>query len=532
MNKIAANVDGLVARHVRPGMHLHFSATTARPNALINAVARVLRGRGRLTVSVASIHSNAHALALSGAVDRMITGFVGDTYPSPRPNPLYANLAAGEPFQARMWSLLSLAQRLMAGALGQPYAVTSSLTGSDLATDLGDEVRPLSEGALIPALRPDLTLVHGVCADVHGNVVLCPPYGEGAWAAYAAQGGVLASVERIVPRVDADDVVIPAQRVVGLCEAPLGAHPQSLRTNDIEGIAGYPDDYGFMTEIVRRCAEPGGADRWFAEWVDLPGGHDEYVAKVRVRPVTEPRLVAPTEITPAERMIVLAARAIAEQVRTRGYDTLMAGIGASHLATWLAEAVLRAEGHEVQVVTELGFIGMRPSPGDVFLFSQRHVAHTTQLAGIPEVLGGMVAANGRCLGVLSAAEVGENGDVNTSKLAGGRWLTGSGGANDVASTSDFIVVCAATPRRYVPEVAYVTSPGGRAREVVSQFGRFRRDGEGFELASWFTDAGEPQSLVDECTGWTAHVDRAVPEPEVTPGELALLRALDPEGHYR
>src|SRR5262249_46581116 len=139
-------------------------------------------------------------------------------------------------------------------------------------------------------------------------------------------------------------------------------HPQSLRTNDIAGITGYPDDYAFMTEVVRRCAGPGGAARWFADWVDLPGGHAEYVARLRARPEAPSASPTPGDAgaTQEERLIILAARAVADQVRARGYDTLMAGIGRSHLAAWLASAVLRAEGHAVTVLAELGFIGMRP----------------------------------------------------------------------------------------------------------------------------------------------------------------------------
>jgi len=540
--KVSPNVDELIARHVRPDAHLHFASTMARPNALIYAVARALRDRGRLTVSMASIHSSAHALALSGAVRRVITGFIGDIYPSPRPNPLYRDLAHGAPFEAQMWSLLSLVQRLMAAALGQPFAVTSSLVGSDLAHDKGDDLRtlPVHDVALLTALRPDLALVHGVCADGRGNVVLCPPYGEGAWSAYAATNGVLASVERILPDEDvaglADHVVIPAQRVIGLCEAPLGAHPQGLRTNDICGIAGYPDDYAFMTEVTQRCNTPDGAARWFDEWVDLPSGHAEYLAKLKAWPaaaVVAPAAPASTA-TQQERLIVLAARAVVGQVRARGYDTLMAGVGASHLAAWLAAALLRAERNDVTVVAELGFIGMRPGPGDAFLFSHRHIPHTTQLAGIPEVLGGMVTANRRCLGVLAAAEVDEHGNVNTSRLPDGRWLTGSGGANDTASTSDCVVVCTAAPWRYVPKVAYVTSPGQRVVEVVSQFGRFQRAAgdEAFELTSWWPGEQGPQALVDDLTAWSVRTDRAVPEPEIGKQELLLLRELDPEGHYR
>ncbi|WP_323747411.1 CoA-transferase [Catenulispora rubra] len=589
-------MDDLVRRFVRPDMHLHFAATLSRPNALIYAVARVLRGAGRLTVSTTAVHSSAHALALSGAVRHVESCFFGDTYPSPRPNRIYRDLAVGLPFTAQTWSLLSYTQRLVAGATGTPYAVTASLAGSDLTrgkeADLWSVPDPAVPGGhvtLLRPMRPDLTLVHGVCADRRGNVVLCAPLGEGPWAAYAATGGVLASVERIVPDevVDAhpDRVVIPGQRVIGLAEAELGAHPQSLRSQGVGGVTGYRDDYDFMTEIVRDCADADTAEEWFRTWVTEPGGHDGYLKalgreriealaldhtaperdgadrdvetaggqpKPTTKQATEPVTEPPTE---QERLLVLAARAIIAQVETGGYDTLLAGIGSSHMAAWLAAALLRERGRPVRVAAELGFFGMDPEPGDVFLFSQAHAQRSEQLSSILEILGAQVAGNRRCLGVLAAAEVDEEGNLNTTLLPDGRWVTGSGGANDIASTADCLVVAPASPRRYVPRVCYVTSPGHRVREVVSQFGRFQRPGPGepFQLRSWLptpkTDvtAGPegpegpegpdgpdtPDELIARHTRWTVKpAGDARPEPDITPAELALLRRLDPEGHYR
>lgn len=551
--RIAGDVDQLVARHIQPGMHLHFATTMSRPNALLHAVARTFRGRGDFTVSLTAIHSTAHALALSGAVRHVITCFLGDTCPTPRPNRLYRELAMGRPFTAEIWSLFSHTQRLMAAALGQPYAVTRSLLGSDLAAGkpgLYEIPDPGGDGpsvALLTPLRPDLTLLHGVCADRRGNVVLCAPLGEGAWSAYAASGGVLASVERIVADevVDAqpDRVVVPGRLVRGLCEARFGAHPQSLRTAEIAGIPGYLDDYAFIAEVARRCAEST-AEAWFEEWITLPGGHPEYLRRLGPARLAALSSAGPPPVvqavpdhepaTESEQLIVLGARAVVGQVLAQGYDTVLAGIGCSHLAAWLARLLLHRRGHEVKLVAEQGFYGVDPVPGDVFLFSQRHAARSEQLTGTAEILGGMVAANPRCLGVLSTAEVDEQGGLNTSRLPDGSWITGSGGANDIASTADCVVVAPASPRRYVHRVAHLTSPGARVREVVSQHGRFRRTHPGgpFELATYLPASGGPAELVAEHTRWSVATARAQPEPPVSADELALLRHLDPEGVYR
>jgi acyl CoA:acetate/3-ketoacid CoA transferase alpha subunit len=631
---LAADPDELVRRLIRPGEHVHLAGTPSRPNALTYALCRVLGQDGRLTVSTTAVHSAAHALALSGVADKVIAGFAGDTYPSPRPNPLYRDLAAGRPFAFEAWSLLSYVQRLMAAALGLPYAVTASLAGTDLAEGKAQELytvpdpaRPGRELTLLTPLRPDVTLVHGVCADEDGNIAMVPPLGEGVWAAYAARRGVVASVERIVDREElrglADRVVIPGQRVLGLCEAPFGAHPQSLNTSGLAGISGYFDDYDFLEAIVDACAGPQRGVDWYREWVTEPGSHGGYLRRLgdqRCRALALPpgplppgsptgsaatareghagaqdgggdedfalweeiaraevaaarrargagtaavpagrSAAPPSDRAPAasnagpptrqERLIVLGARAVADMVREHGYDTLLAGVGASHMAAWLAAALLRQGGHDVKVVAELGAYGFTPEKGDVFLFSLAHAVRSEMLAGIPEILGGMVSANPRALGVLAAAEIDETGTVNTSRTSDGRWLTGSGGANDIASTTDCVVIAAASPRRYVPQVGYRTSPGGRVREVVSDFGRFRRDEAraGFRLATWLPDtegaaadtgqgAAEEQARAQVAarTSWSSDMDLAglLVEKPVTAEELELLRGYDPDGRYR
>ncbi|MEV5151054.1 CoA-transferase [Streptomyces werraensis] len=577
---LAAGPDDLIRRFVREGDHLHAAATMSRPNALLNAVCRTFAGSRSLTVSTTAVHSSAHALALSGAVRKVITGFVGDTYPSPRPNRLYRELAEGRPFEIEMWSLLSYTQRLMAAALGQPFATTGSrLAETDLRHGKEGSLHlvphpedPERTVALLSPLRPRFALFHGVVADSRGNIVACPPLGEGPWAAYAATDGVLASVEAIVDdevvAAMPDRVVIPAARVLGLCEAPLGAHPQSLRTGRLAGVDGYLDDYDFLTGIVGACKTPETAAAWYEEWVGGVSGHAEYLEKLggrrrsgllfpappgdsAVAEKTAPPADAPAAPTEQEQLIVLGARAVADLVRERGYDTLLAGIGTSHMSAWLAARLLADDGVQVRVAAELGLQSMEPEPGDVFLFSQRHAERSQMLAGVAETLGGAVAANPRCLGVLSAAEIDPDANINTTLLPDGRWITGSGGANDIASTVDCVVIAVASARRYVPRLAHLTSPGRRVRDVVSQFGRFTRTGAGdaFELTSWLppvpgrgrTEADlpdGPEAAVRDLTGWdfpdgsTGVSAFLNDEKPVTTEELALLRTMDPEGHYR
>ncbi|MFD3330834.1 CoA-transferase [Streptomyces sp. NPDC058701] len=565
---LAAGLEELVEKFIRPDDHVHFAATMSRPNAVLHATARAFQNRKSLTVSVASLHSNAHALALSNSAKRVITCFLGDSYPSPRPCRLYRSVSSGEPFAAENWTLLSYVQRLMAAALGQPYAVTTSLAGTDLVTGKEGVLFTIPDPecdertvTLLKPLRPDIAVYHGVCADERGNIVLSSPHGEGVWAAYAARRGVVASVERIVPTdvmaAHSPGCVIPSQRVLAICEAPRGAHPQSLDSRGIAEIEGYDDDYRFMQEASDACAEAPRAKAWFDAWIGLPGGHQQYLAKLdahsnagifrnprpTVLPGPERNHPGPLP-TQKEALIILGARTIVEKVsaaRSSGpsYDTLLAGVGVSHIAAWLAADQLRTSGMPIKVVAEWGLYGMLPEPGDTYLFSRSNAQRCEASTGIAEILGGMVAGNRRCLGVIAAAEIDESGAVNTSRLRDGRWITGSGGGNDVASNADSIVIALASPERYVRKVAYVTSPGARILDVVSQFGAFRRSSpeEKFELGSCLTvgmdgNSADPKQLVARYTSWTAETENARAEPYITSEELSRVRRLDPDGIYR
>ncbi|WP_210570536.1 CoA-transferase [Streptomyces sp. GESEQ-4] len=556
---MAADPDELCGRFLRPGMQVHIASTMSRPNALVLALARVFRGTGQFRISVNALHAGVHALTMAGVVEHAVIGFAGDTFPTSRPNRLYARLPEGDPFPVEEWSLLSLLQRLMAGATGAPFAVSTSLSGSDLPQghrQLDALRHETGEAVLVPALRPDVTLLHAQCADERGNLSLSGPVAEGWWGALAAERGVLATVETVRADPPAGAACqIPAERVLGLAPCPYGAHPQGLTPLPDAGVEGYLDDYLFLEDLAQACADPALTEEWFERWVTGTGGHQGYLARLGetrlaglhpAAPVTAavPDVIARSAPpTDREHHLVLAARTIARTLRTRGYGTVLAGIGTAHVASWLAARLLHEEGVHVQVVNELGMIDFLPRAGDTFLFSQRHVQACRQHAGTWEVLGGLVAGGAdRTLGVLSAAQIDQQGRINTSRTPGGGFLVGSGGANDVASHVETIVVTAASPRRCPETVGFVTSPGRNVSQVVTEFGCFERDktGEPFRLATWApppglvsADAAGPAETVRDRTGWQVRIaDPLRHEPPPTAGELALLRSIDPEGIYR
>ncbi|HNI26055.1 MAG TPA: CoA-transferase, partial [Leptospiraceae bacterium] len=552
------NPEELLKKFVRKKDHIHLSAVMSRPNLLINQLCRVFyHQKPEFTVSVTGIHSNANAIALSGICSRMITGFLGDNYPRPIPNRLYENVWKGNPFELELWSLWSFVQRLMAGSMKLEYTVSNSLLGSDMISDkLGKTafIQNDSEGKeilLLKAMNPDITLIHSVVADEEGNFVLSEPGGESFYGALAAKRGILVSAEKIVPAgmIPSSLISVSGTNVLGVVEIPFGTHPQSLRVPDQPffaslGLETYLDDYSFIEETNRLTGgAPADRQDWLENWILENSEPTQYFRKLgvefpqRVNPkkyAPKTKKEAPQKANSNEQIIVLAARKICSLVKKNGYKSILAGIGAAHISAWLASLLLKKEGIQIPVLAELGFYDVTPYKGDVFLFSQLHADNSASLTDIQGILG--TAVPDRCLGVLGAAEIDLLGNLNSTLSADGKFIVGSGGANDIASTADCLAVARIGKGRAVSKVSYVTSPGKRVISLVTQFGVFDKNGaEEFSLSSFLPVPEKPDLNASECiekfSDWKIGTEEFLQEEGVLELELAILRELDPERIY-
>ena len=144
----------------------------------------------------------------------------------------------------------------------------------------------------------------------------------------------------------------------------------------------------------------------------------------------------------------------------------------------------------------------------------------------------------RSVGVLGAGQVDARGAINTSRI-NGRMLTGSGGANDIASSAAAIVVTTAHDRARLPErVEFVTSPGYRVRAIVTDRAVIERRSQNGEFTlTGVLDRGEAakeqlvRDAVDRC-GWRLPIaDNVEVFPPVDGRELAAVRTYDPVGNF-
>ena len=134
------------------------------------------------------------------------------------------------PLELEEHSHAGMANRYAAGASGLPFAILRGYLGTDL--ERYTQVKPIrcpftgEQVAAVPALRPDVAIVHAQEADRSGNVQLWGIPGVQKEAVLASQRS-LVTVERIVDelRPRPGSVVIPGWQVDFVAEVPGGSYP-------------------------------------------------------------------------------------------------------------------------------------------------------------------------------------------------------------------------------------------------------------------------------------------------------------------
>jgi glutaconate CoA-transferase subunit A len=135
------------------------------------------------------------------------------------------------PLEIEEHSHAGMAARYTAGASGLPFGVLRGYTGTDLLdrTNVAPIADPFSGEQLIavPALAPDIAIVHAQQADRRGNVGLWGITGVQREAALAS-AVVIVTVEEIVDDLAStgpNHTVLPSWTVTRIVEVPRGSHP-------------------------------------------------------------------------------------------------------------------------------------------------------------------------------------------------------------------------------------------------------------------------------------------------------------------
>jgi glutaconate CoA-transferase, subunit A len=135
------------------------------------------------------------------------------------------------PLELEEHSHAGMANRYVAGASGLPFAVLRGYRGTDLARHtptIAPITCPFTGEVLtaVPAIRPDVAVIHAQRADRRGNVQLWGITGVQKEAVLAARRS-LVTVEELVDRLDPRPgaMVLPAWVVTAIALVPGGARP-------------------------------------------------------------------------------------------------------------------------------------------------------------------------------------------------------------------------------------------------------------------------------------------------------------------
>lgn len=176
--------------------------------------------------------------------------------------------------------------RYLAGAQKLPFYPLKSFFGSDLPS-INPEIRkvvspyPNENGGfdeiyVVPAINPDVTIVHAQRADKWGNVQMWGLTGLQAEAVFSAKNAIVTVEEIVADEVicsDPNRTIIPAHAVSAVVEVPFGAHPSFTQ--------GYYDrDNNFYREWTGISSQRETILAWLEQWVYGTSNHGEYVAQL------------------------------------------------------------------------------------------------------------------------------------------------------------------------------------------------------------------------------------------------------------
>jgi len=204
------------------------SSLSRKPMALVRALARSNRRNLRVIVNVGG--PEVDLLIGTGKISELIYAFVGFEVMGLAPHFRRARQEASAKFEE--WTEYTVMAGLDAAIKRVPFLPTHSTLGTDVLkvnTAFRTIQDPFAGETLVavPALRPDVALLHVNLADPQGNGVVLGDGHMDALCAKAARKTFLSAEQILLPerlQTYGRDVHIFRTMVTGVVEAPWGAH--------------------------------------------------------------------------------------------------------------------------------------------------------------------------------------------------------------------------------------------------------------------------------------------------------------------
>src|SRR5215216_5781450 len=239
----------------------------------------IRQGRKNLTLARATPDLIYDQMVAAGCAKKVIFSYMGN----PGVGSLRIVRSALE--QGRLeweeYSHFGMITRLQAGASGLPFLPMNQTGAADLEKANSNIKRiPDPFGGrdviVVPALQPDVAIVHVQRADENGNAHLWGIIGEQKEAAFAAKKVILTAeeiVDESVIRSDPNRTMIPGIVVSAVCHVPFACHPSYAQ--------GYYDrDNEFYLAWDKVSESPDATREYLDEWVYGVKDRNEYREKL------------------------------------------------------------------------------------------------------------------------------------------------------------------------------------------------------------------------------------------------------------
>ncbi|MET9671285.1 CoA-transferase [Streptomyces sp. NPDC006475] len=274
-----ATLAEAIARHVRDG---HTVAIEGFGHLVPTAAAHeiIRQGFTGLTLARMSCDPLVDQMLAGGCVTKLISSFVGNSSAgSLHELRRRIELRDPEPLEFEEYSMGGMIARYTAGAAKLPFAPIRSCTGSDLLA-LNPMIKSVADPYgggdihVVPALNPDVSIIHAQRADRAGNIQAWGMLGIHQEAAFAGTA-VIATVEEIVDddivRSDPNRTIVPAGVADAVVVCPRGAHPTSVQ--------GYYDrDDRFHRDWSEHSYDAAALRAWIDRHIRGTENHEGFIA--------------------------------------------------------------------------------------------------------------------------------------------------------------------------------------------------------------------------------------------------------------
>ena len=298
-NKVM-DLSEAIRRFVHDGDHISIGGFTITRNPMALAYEIIRQGKKHLHIYVHS-HGQAFDLLIgAGCVDAIEVSYGGTARFSPGGGIRFKKAIEGGKIHFEDYTNFQMTLRFLAGAMGLPFMPIRSLLGTDVVRKWGfdEEFRERNpripekkvavinnpftrdgrdeKTVLVPAINPDITLIHAQQADSQGTVRINGLTYTDVEQAKAAKY-LIVSCEELVKaeaiRENPDQNQIPFFMVDAIVVASYGAHPTACY--------GYYDYDPFHLNLYREMAfDDGTFRRYLDEYVLGVKSHGGYLEKV------------------------------------------------------------------------------------------------------------------------------------------------------------------------------------------------------------------------------------------------------------